>query len=702
MSVFFLYPVLLFGLAAGALPTLIHLLNRRRLKRVRFPAVKFILLSQRRISRSYRLRHWLLLALRTLAVVLLALLLANPIFQTGAGLFAGGGPIALVVLLDNSLSMAWSGNGEGFKQAKEAARLLISALNAGDRAVVIPTSITGNEPFRLKGEKEVLLRDLDAIEIADGTAHLPAALAKAYELLSQPAAQKEIRFITDMGLTGWDQFSISMLKQYDPSIPFKMIRIGHERAAPNGTIKDVRLADPGVGVNLPVHIEATIANFGDHEIKDLLVQMSIDGENKEQKLISISPQGESSATFQTQVTRAGTHPGQIMIKKEGLTGNTTAYFTLDAQDKLRVLVVDGDPQTSLAQSETFFLTRALNPAGETDSSLFLPTVIIPDSLDAASLDGYHVVILCNVPAISDSVVAKLQNFLRQGGGVLIFDGDRVQPDNYNVKLAQSSPPLLPAQLRGKKTGDEASGEKIGKLDLNHPALHGLSDPILLESIKSARFWGYGNIAAPARSVLLSLAGGEPLLLEQKVGAGRVLFMTTSADRDWTDLPVKTAYLPVMQSLVSYLAGGKRGALDGGIAVGATKQVALPPSFVGKSLRVIQPDKQEKEVSLTADKQRASATLSDNDRAGIYRLALPAGSEKDVGAAQLYAVNPPFLESRLEEISARELQAKLQPIRVEVIGADALRQGGKRVDLALPLLLLLLATLLLEGWLAQRF
>ena len=94
MSVFFLYPILLFGLAAAALPILIHLLNRRRLNRIRFPAVKFILLSQKRISRSYRLRHWLLLALRTLAVVLLALLLANPIFQTGAGLFAGGGPIA--------------------------------------------------------------------------------------------------------------------------------------------------------------------------------------------------------------------------------------------------------------------------------------------------------------------------------------------------------------------------------------------------------------------------------------------------------------------------------------------------------------------------------------------------------------------------------------------------------------------------------
>jgi hypothetical protein len=702
MSVFFLYPILLFGLAAAALPILIHLLNRRRLKRVRFPAVKFILLSQKRISRSYRLRHWLLLALRTLAVVLLALLLANPIFQTGAGLFAGGGPIALVVLLDNSLSMTWSENGEGFKHAKEAARLLISALNAGDRAVLIPTNMTGKEPLRLKGEKEVLLRELDAIEVADGTANLTAALTKAYELLSQPAGQKEIRLITDMGLTGWDQFSISSLKQYDPSIPFKTIRMGHDQQTLNGTIKEIRLADPGVGVNLPLHIEATVANFGEQEIKDLLVQLSIDGENKEQKLISIGPRGESAANFQTRLTQPGSHVGQITLKKEGLAGNTTAYFALDAQDKLRVLVVDGDPQTSLAQSETFFLTRALNPAGERDSSLFLPTVIIPDGLEAAPLDGYQVVILCNVPAISDSVLAKLQIFVRQGGGLLIFGGDRVQPDNYNLKLAQSSPPLLPAQIRGKNTGAEANGEKIGKIDLAHPALQGLSDPILLESIKSARVWGYANMSAPGRSVLLSLAGGEPLLLEQKVSSGRVLFMATSADRDWTDLPVKTAYLPFVQSLVSYLAGGKRGALDGGIAVGATKQIFLPPSYVGKSLRVVRPDKQDREVSLAADKDRASATFAENDRVGIYRLALPAGGGKETGAPAVYAVNPPYLESRLEEISAGELQAKLRPIRVEVIQADALRQGGKRVDLALPLLVLLLATLLLEGWFAQRF
>jgi uncharacterized membrane protein len=701
MSVFFLHPIYLFGLFAASLPILIHLLNRRKLNRIRFPAVRFILLSQKRISRSYRLRHWLLLALRTLAVVFLALLLANPIFQTGAGLFAGGGPVALVIVLDNSLSMTWSADGNGFKQAKEAARLLISSLNEGDRAVLIPTNAAAKEPFRLKTEKEVLFKDLERLEIADGTANLSIALTKAYELLNEPVGQKEIRVITDMALTGWDQFSTASLKQYDPSIPLKIIRTGKQQAMLNGTIKEIRLAGHGVGVNLPIRFEAIVANFSIAEIKDALVQLNIDGQNKEQKLISIPARGEAAVSFQTQMTQAGPHVGRLILKKDGLAGNATTHFSLNAQDKLRILVVDGDPQTSLVQSETFFLTRALNPAGEQDSSLYLATTIIADGLNAISLDPYQVVVLCNVSAIPDSLVPKLQSYLRQGGGLLIFGGDRVQMENYNARLAQSSPPMLVAQLREKKSGPETGGEKIDKLDPSHPALQGFSDPILLESIKSARVWGYSRTSAPGKAALISLANGDPLLIEHKVGAGRLLFFATSADRDWTDLPVKTAYLPLVQSLANYLAGGKRGNMDPGITVGSPKEISLPPSYVGKNLKITKPNKQEVEVLLAPQKDRASAWFQENDRAGIYRLSLPASAEKESGTPSLYAVNPPFLESRLDEISDSELQAKLKPIPVEVISIDALKQGGTRTDLALPLLGLLIVTLLMEGWLAQR-
>lgn len=700
MSFFFLQPIYLLGLIATSIPALIHLLNRRRLKRIRFPAVRFILLSQRRISRTYRLRHWLLLALRTFAVFLLVLLLAHPIFQTGVGLLAGGGPLSLAIVLDNSLSMKWSKGGEGFKQAKDAARLLISSLQDGDRGAVVPTNASDQGRIRLKGEKEILLRDLDGIRIAAGTADFASALGRAYELLKEPAAQKEIWLMTDMALTGWENFTLSALGQRDPLIPLKIVKIEGKGESLNATIKEVKMRGHGVGVGMPVELEATVVNFSGREIKDILVQLNIDDQNKEQKLISLPPKAEREVSFVFNLTQTGDHRGYVTLKKEALAGNPASYFTLQAQDRLKVLVVDGDPQTSLVQSETFFLTRALNPAAERDSSLFLPTVIIPESLGSVSLDSYQALILCNVPALPDAFLARLREYLRKGGGFLLFLGDRAQAGDYNAKLFESYPALLPARIGEKKILSEAAAEKIEGVDTHHPALQGFADEILKESLRSARVQGYFRSEIAAGATLLSLANGAPLLVEKKGGPGRLLFFTTAADRDWSDLPLKTAYLPLMQSLVSYLAGGKRGAMEPGISVGNAEIFSFPPSYVGKSLRIIKPDLKEREITFVPNGEKASASFQENDLAGIYRLSLPPGEAP--GAPQIYPVNSPFLESRLEAIGDRDLQAKLGAVRAEILPLESLEKGGKRMDLSLPLLFLLIVTLASESWLAQRF
>ena len=94
-------------------------------------------------------------------------------------------------------------------------------------------------------------------------------------------------------------------------------------------------------------------------------------------------------------------------------------------------------------------------------------------------------------------------------------------------------------------------------------------------------------------------------------------------------------------------------------MGSSKELSLPPSAVGKIRRVTKPDKRNAEVAIVGEKGRAVATVDENSQAGIYRVALPAGAERD-GVPQLYAVNSPFLESRLDEISPAELQAKLKP------------------------------------------
>jgi hypothetical protein len=702
MSLFFLNPLYLFGLFAASLPIVIHLLNRRRIKRIRFPAVRFLLLSQKRISRTKRLRHWILLALRTFAVTVLVLLLSRPIFQTGAGLFAGGGQSSIAVVLDNSLSMKWSRDGEGFKQAKDAAARLFASLGPSDRAALIPTNAASKEPARLKREKEVLLRDLEGAKTADGSADFAPALTLAYELLREPAAQKEIWVVTDTALTDWDRFSLSAVKQYDPLVPLKIIKVGSKEEPPNAAIKEIRLRGRDVSVGLPIPLQVVIANFSDHEIKDLLVQLHIDDQPREQKLVSLAPRDETEVAFQFVLKGAGSHHGSVTLKKERLAGNPVSYFTLQAQDKLKVLIVDGDPQTSLVLSETFFLSRALNPAGDSDGSPFLPTVTIPDALGTVALESYQAVILCNVAAIPDALLPRLRDYLRQGGGLLIFLGDRVQADDYGRKLFDSAPSILPARLRDRRIVSPSGPEKIERIDVKHPALAPFSDPILFESLKSTRVLGYFRTDAPGASALIALANGDPLALEKRVGAGRVILISTSADRDWNDLPLKTAYLPLTQSLVSYLQAEKKGSLDTGIAVGGTKKFLLPPSYVGKSLRITLPDRKGREISLAPETDNAAASFTENDLAGIYQVNAPPAADRQAGVTPIYPVNPPFLESRLASIGEPELVARFNPARAQIISIDSLEKGGSRRDLSLPLLLALIVTLLSEGWLAQRF
>ncbi len=705
MPFYFLQPVFLYGLVAASIPLLIHLLNRRRIKRIRFPAVRFILISQRRITRSYRLRHWLILALRTVAIALLVFLLARPLFQSGVGLFAAGGSHSSVVVLDNSLSMKWSQDRQGFEKAKEAARLLVSSMGEGGQVALVPTNVANSlamSQIRFKDRIDPLLQELDGIQLTAGTADFSSALRRAYELLQQPAAQKTIWLITDLALTGWDRFTLSSLGQIDPLIPLKIIKT-RKRAEPlNATIREVRILNQGLAVGLPLRLEADIVNFGNQEIEDIAVELKLDDKSREQRLVTLAPKEELAVNFLFKLAKTGGHRGAVSLKKAGVAGNSTINFVLEPQEKVRVLVVDGDPKTSLVQSETFFLSRSLNPTGELDSSLFLPTVIIPERLKSVSLKSYQVLVLCNVPAIPEAVLPRLTEYLRQGGGLLIFLGDRVQKDTYNRKLYQSSAPILPTRLEAQRVLSPAKAESLAKVDTAHATLEGFTEEILRASLESIKVHGYFRTSSTNGTNLLTLANGDPLLIEKKIGRGRVLLFTTSADLDWSDFPFKTAYLPLVQSLVTYLARNQKGTADTGIVAGSAKTFIFPPSYVGKNMRIIKPDLRQREITIAANGQKATASFKENDLAGIYQLSLqvPQGSGR-VPVPTLYAVNPPFLESRLKEIGTDELQAKIEPIDFEIINLASLQNGGTKMDLSLPLLLLVMVILATEGWLAQR-
>src|SRR5512139_2208658 len=160
MSLTFINPYFLFGLAAGILPILIHRLIQKKAIPRTFSAVRLLLRSQRMVARPQRLKHLLLLCLRVLAVMSLVFLVARPVL-TQRGLLASGIRGAKVIILDNSLSMGYreENGGDRFDIAKKAAEEVIKGLR--DQVILIPTAPTlharsSEEEARWMGPEEAL------------------------------------------------------------------------------------------------------------------------------------------------------------------------------------------------------------------------------------------------------------------------------------------------------------------------------------------------------------------------------------------------------------------------------------------------------------------------------------------------------------------------------------------------------------------
>jgi hypothetical protein len=198
----FLAPVLLVAAGAVAVPLLLHLFHRHDTRRFSFPAIRYLLRTEKEHARRIRFRQLILLFLR-IAVILLIVLAAARLFVRGSG--SGHDPTAVAVVLDNSMS---SGLVVGEERALDALKRLaletVSRATADDQIWVIRVG----EPWDVApptGPAEAAER-IRSTEVSNASGNVSAALTRARELLlssAQPA--REIHLLSDLQLTAFRQ-----------------------------------------------------------------------------------------------------------------------------------------------------------------------------------------------------------------------------------------------------------------------------------------------------------------------------------------------------------------------------------------------------------------------------------------------------------------------------------------------------------------
>lgn len=702
-------------IAAGvAVPILIHLLSRFRSKPLDWAAMELLRRAMVVRARHVRLEDLILLALRCLGIALIGLALARPaLTPSGSSWFGGEGKAGVVIGLDGSFSMAHKpGVRSRFDLATDRTREILNTLSAGSPVTL---AVLGNRP-------RVLLRNtpydaerveavLKSLEPLDESLNLEVGMEDLNRLVREiRAPSRECYLVTDAQAISWEKVSETARRSME-----KIREAGSLVLVPTGSGDSENLAltrfvmaSGTLRRNSEARYVADVRNTGRAMRSNVSVQLLLNNAAVDQRVIeSIAPGKTESVSLFCRFDKAGSFAVSARLGSDALPADNARFVVSGIRETVRILCVDGDPSDEPYHGETDYLAAALLPWGaEGDASLRVEKIRSID-LRITALSACDIVMLANVPEVIREHAAALGDFVRRGGGLMVFMGDKVNAELMNRRLADANGnPLLPAKLLEPvnavadpaRAGEKGAGDILASAIADHP-LSRFLEGLPPEQRALITFERYFKVA-PARdaAVLLKLARtGDPILLEHPYGRGRVVLFASTADRNWTDMPVHPAYLMLVQQAVTTLSGR-----SGDVPVMVSEPIVfdVPAEQEVSAVTVVNPRGVETSVRVTDRHGGKVAVLPAADLAGVYEARLG-------GAAAKAAANPDAAESDVTALEGADLRAAAGRLPVRLV-----REGESMVSVSRecrfgrelwPILLMMaLAILAAEAILARLF
>jgi hypothetical protein len=703
----FLAPLMLVGVTALAVPIAIHLIGRRRARVVKFAALDFLLATKRRTARRFRLRERLLLLVRAIACAAVAIALAKPYTSCARkGPQVTRGPQAAILVIDDSFAAGYLVDGKPWlRSATDEARRILTQLGPEAEIAIVRAAEGADHPTELTRDHIRLRDQLLALEPSARPADTTRALARAAQLLAASShARKTVFLLSLLARTGW--------KPDDPPWgkdgPILVVSDLRPAKMPNLAVTGLR-GDPDPGAaSRGVAFDAEVGNFSDAASKvelsltiadRVVARGTLDvpaGERKTKHFLAALPAGVRAAD------------ASVSLSGDGLTVDDRRWVRASLRDRVRVLIVDGDPRTVRHDDEAFYLEAALRPGDREDSGDSVRVITTEElagveprahgTAAALDLDEFDVLILANIAALPAQRVNVIADWMRAGGGILIAPGDRVDPAAYDKTML----PLLPQSLRdpidttwgAPPEERDSRALHLVKWEADHPIFTPFSKSA--PELADAKFFQIsllGPTTSADRKVLARFTNGAAALVEASIGAGRTLLFTSTLDRDWNDLPLHPGFLPLIQQAVRHLARKHAAFGESDHAVGSS--VVLPTGDL-KKLEVRGPDGVGQVFEGDRLAGRSTVRYGRTDRPGIYRVigTDQTGSthERDELA---FVVNVDPHGSDLTPVAA----SALPPSGTGT--GDAPANDERRIELWHALAAAVLLLLLAEGLLVQR-
>jgi hypothetical protein len=521
-GVSFLVPAFLVGLAAAAIPIVLHLLKRETAVRRAFAAVFLIKRTPVEQAARRRLREWLLLALRVTALVLLALAFARPYLADTTAQFGG----VTVVALDRSFSMSSPGQ---FARARELAREAVNAVPAGHAVAVVAFDETAAVVAPPSAGRPAALEAIADVSAGAGATRYRVGLSRAAEVIGTRAGR--IVIVTDLQRSGWGAEGQGVVPD---RIPVSAVMVD----SPAGNLAVTAISGGPSGTR------ATVLNGGEGT-RLAQLRLLVDGAEVDRASVTVPAGVSSEVDFPVVLPRRG--EASVVVEDDaGYAADNARYLLLAPPEPMEVAVVTASGD---AATEAFFLYQALQVA---DAEVRFAIEPVPASRLATRLaepgSAPAVVLVLTSRGLDRRGVAALDAFTRVGGGVLLVAGPDLEP----IMLAGLGGVGQPAPA----DGDTAADRQLVPADGRHPIFQALGERVgNLAQVRYARTRAIEP--TDETRVLAWFSDGAVALVEQDLDAGRLLVFGSDLDDAWNDFPRHPMFVPFVHETLRYLGGDRR-------------------------------------------------------------------------------------------------------------------------------------------------
>ncbi|MFZ4620943.1 MAG: BatA domain-containing protein [Bacteroidota bacterium] len=542
----FLNPFVLFGLAAASIPILIHLFNIRKLRTIEFSTLTFLKELNKNKIRKIKIRQWLLLALRTLLILLIVLAFSRPALKGTFGMTGTRASSTIVILFDNSPSMSLGNErGKFLAQAQSRALQIVSLLQPDDEVYFLRLNDlpkqTTEQPVR---DRTIVERLINETEIGYSYRTIEDGLRVTAGILQHSKNfNKEIYVLTDGQSVSFAAAGskTSTEQLFAPNVKLFFSQFS-TKAAENVSVENVSVPPSLLHVGKPFTVNAVIRNHGASAVVNHLATISFDGQRVMQKSISLS--GGETGTIEFTITpkRSGPIFGTLELENDQFEPDDRFLFTVNIPAKIDVAVIASDERYSRFVLAAMNAAAAVNPLSPVNA-----TTLAPSRISSAALSQNDVAVMTGVNTLSSSQQDALLQFVRNGGSLLFFPSADTTSASYNY--------LSPMGLTDFFVSH--SPATFDKLDLQYPLFNGMFD----QNQSKTKI----NIESPTVSTslhlrsetalrsIITLSNGRSFLWMMKFGRGKILGSAVPAVNEWSDFPVKGIFVPLIYQSILYLS-----------------------------------------------------------------------------------------------------------------------------------------------------